>query len=435
MQLESGINRNSKAAKILSFYFLVIFLYTTSPCDIMSVTRFTGNIFALAFPILFTAFICWRFKVNLLNKKFLYIILGLLSWNSFHLVFTEGYKVSPFPFIEVFIGYVVVQVFSYSIFQRFERLAVKLSILALLGWLLCLISYDTIYSIAKIIGSPGAMTSQSLYVFSVPSTANNGGILLRNCGFAWEPGRFSCFLLIALFINIHRTKLDFKNKNFLVLFTALITAQSTTGYLCFMLLIGLYYCFNKKINVALLTLGIITVCLILSLPFMQDKIIALFENSLRIDEQVDELIYLSYNVTDDNYYVPQRFDGMMFQLMNLQHAPIILGEGRDLTNFFLNKEMGFRVAVSEGIIVLFIQYGYIIGLLIYYQLLKSSRLISKLFEAKNSFLFFILFIAINFSYNFWENPMIISFWLFAYYKSNHFLNLKKTNLTTLRLIK
>ena len=34
---------------------------------------------------------------------------------------------------------------------------------------------------------------------------------------------------------------------------------------------------------------------------------------------------------------------MMFQLMNLQHAPIILGEGRDLTNFFLNKEMGFRV--------------------------------------------------------------------------------------------
>lgn len=178
---------------------------------------------------------------------------------------------------------------------------------------------------------------------------------------------------------------------------------------------------TKKINFIYIAIAALLVVLVSTLPFMRDKILDLFSNSQDIESQVNEMIFLSKQGSIDGYYVPQRFDGMMFQLINLEHAPLLIGEGRDLTFFYLNKTMGFQIAVSEGLLSIIIQYGIIIALCSYYMVFKSSRI----FCTKCSFLFFVIFIMINFSYSLWEPPLIMALWMFGY-----FSKIKKINYAT-----
>lgn len=410
-----------KSKNLLSLYFFVIFIYTATPCNILSLVNYSGNIYTAIFPILFTLFMCLKFKVKLLDVRFLSIIGVLCLWNLIHLICTPNFKISPFPFLEVLIAYTIVSIYSKDLFVRFENVAVFLSKVALVGWVLCLISHSTMLNFAYLFGSPGAKISQSLYIFSVPLEANNVGFLLRNCGFSWEPGRFSCILILALFFNIVRTNFKISDKNFLILLAALISAQSTTGYIVFIIMISIYYLMTKKINFIYIAIAALLVVLVSTLPFMRDKILDLFSNSQDFESQVNEMIFLSKQGSIDGYYVPQRFDGMMFQLINLEHAPLLIGEGRDLTFFYLNKTMGFQIAVSEGLLSIIIQYGIIIALCSYYMVFKSSRI----FCTKCSFLFFVIFIMINFSYSLWEPPLIMALWMFGY-----FSKIKKINYAT-----
>lgn len=403
-----------KTFNIRSIYFFVIFIYTATPCDILSLTNYSGNIISLVFPILFSAYMCIRYKINFLDKKFIFTIMLLSLWNIIHILCDEYYKISPFPYIEIFIAYIIIKLYSDDFAFRFEKVSVLLSKIALIGWIICLFAHGMILNIANHIGSPGASISQSLYIFSIPLRSDNVGFILRNCGFSWEPGRFSCFLLVALFFNISRNNFNLRNKNFLILFIALISAQSTTGYVIFIIMIILYYLWNKKINPIYFCISAIIISFVFTLPFMKEKIVDLFSNSLDIETQVNDLVYSTRNGDIDGYYVPQRFDGMMFQLMNLEHAPLLLGEGRDLTQFYLNREMGFHIAVSEGIFAIIIQYGIIIALCVYYLLFRSSRVLCP----QCPLLFFLIFIMINFSYSLWEPPLMMAVWMYGLYNKN-----------------
>lgn len=367
-----------------------------------------------ALPVIFSLYMCFKYKVNLLRGKFLLIIGILLLWNLIHLFCVDDYKVSPFPFVEVFIAYILLTLYSRDLLIRYEKVTVFLSVISIVGWIFCLLSHSAMLGLANAIGSPGARISQSLYIFSVPVSPDNVGIILRNCGFAWEPGRFSCFLLLAIFFNIIRTNLNWCNKNFLILFFALLTAQSTTGYIVFIIIIMLYYLRNKKINPICIVLFVFLTMGVLSLPFMQEKLLTLFANSQEMDRQMDELVYLSTRGLNEGYYVPQRFDGFMFQLINLNHAPLWTGEGRDLTYFYLNRHMGFQIAVSEGILSIIIQYGLIIAALMYLMLWKSSKQYLK----RAPYLFFLLFLLLNFSYALWEPPLLMALWLSGYLKND-----------------
>lgn len=358
---------------------------------------------------------CFKYKVNLLDKKFILINSILLLWNIIQIFYTKHYKISPFPFIEIFITYIIIKIYSNDIFYRFEKVCVGLSKISIIGWILCLISHDTMLKIANLIGSAGARISQSIYIFSVPIGKDNTGFILRNCGFSWEPGRFSCILIIALFINIARNNLNIKDKNFIILSFALISAQSTTGYIVFIIMLATYYIWNKKVNPIYIGIFLVAISSVATLPFMKEKLTNLYSNSLNIEQQVYDLIYLTKQKANEEYYVPQRFDGFMFQLINLRHTPLLIGEGRDFTQFYLNKEMGFQIVASEGILAIIIQYGIIMALGAYYLVFRSSRILCP----QCPLLFFLIFIMINFSYSLWEPPLIMAIWMYDYFNKKN----------------
>lgn len=412
--------------KLLNTYFFFVFLLTAQPCNILNITD-VGNPLTVVITLLFSTLMCIRCKtVNFAWKRLVCISVLMALWGFLQYVLLQQ-SPSPLIFVELFVAFTIFYIYQDDLFERFEKLSVKLATISIFLWIICLVAYEPMYSLAKAIGSPGATESQSIYIFSVPNYIGNRGFLLRNCGYSWEPGRFSCMLIIALWFNILRTNLNFKDRNFIILTLALISSQSTTGYLIYILMISLYFIFNKKWNPIYLIIGCFAVMFIMTLPFMREKIESLMFDEEKMELSMQNMEYTARQDAFNGFYVPQRFEGYMYQLVNFEHSNKIIGDGRNFSNFYINKALGFPIVVSEGIINIFIRYGIIIALLMYYSLFRSSLQIGLRFPGRGHFLFFVLFLGLSFSYYLWAAPIFMTLWLWSYWSGTMQTNtVKKT---------
>jgi len=107
---------------------------------------------------------------------------------------------------------------------------------------------------------------------------------LRNSGMFWEPGAFQAFINLCLFMNFYRMSFLLKQKyiSLLIIVLALITTQSTTGYLIFALTIGVYILFysgiNKMLVAVILAIFIsVSAYLFFTLDFLGGKIESQYE--------------------------------------------------------------------------------------------------------------------------------------------------------------
>ena len=402
---------------LLNIYFFLAFLFTAQPCDTFNMTD-AAKPLSILFMFGASLFMCLHFKIKLNSRPLIYGFIAMGIWGGLQIVVLQR-PTSPIVFIELFVTYTIFSLYKKDLPARFEHISVKMAILSLVLWAICRVAYEPLYALAKAVGSPGANISQSLYIFSIPHNfEDNRGFLLRNCGYSWEPGRFACMLIIALWFNIQRTGLKFKDRNFLILTLALISSQSTTGYLIYALMVTGYYIAYKKWNPAYMAIGGCIFIGSMSLPFMQAKIVELFQNSQNMEQQLRNMEYSTRHGTDseDIFYVPQRFDGFMFQSINLAHANKFIGEGRNFQNFYLNKELGYPIVVSEGLLNVFIRYGWIIGLFMYLALFRSSVCINGHYQGKGNILFPVLFIGLSFSYYLWAAPILMTLWLWSYWE-------------------
>lgn len=378
-----------------------MFLYTTRPCNPMSISASAENKLFLMVPLLLTLVAIFRYKIDIMSKELMRILLVLTAWNII-MYFTQWLMPSPYLYAIVICAFTIYQCFKDDFFDRFINVSLKLSLVALVGWALVLINHDAIYQIAMNVGQPGYGISHSLYIFSIPETLN-GGIVWRNCGYCWEPGRYACFLCIAILFFIYKYGLLWRDKRFLVLLIALISTQSTTGYILFFVILALIQLKGLKFNPFYMIPIVVLFYFVLSLPFMQQKIIELSDVS---DTETSVYNFMTYQ-NDDEYIVPQRFQAMLFQLENFRNMHFLTGDGIQ-TNFYLNRVMGIRVNLAEGILGILIRYGLIIGLFMYTLLYKSSILISQKLSGSKSIAFLLVFIVANFSYYLWEDPMIMT---------------------------
>ena len=132
---------------------------------------------------------CLHFKIKLNSRPLIYGFIAMGIWGGLQIAVFQR-PASPIVFIELFVAYTIFSLYKKDLPARFEHISVKMAILSLVLWAICLVAYEPLYALAKAVGSPGANISQSLYIFSVPHNfEDNRGFLLRNCGYSWEPGR------------------------------------------------------------------------------------------------------------------------------------------------------------------------------------------------------------------------------------------------------
>lgn len=406
------------------FYFFIIVIYAAMavPATKSMVRPHGGGLIAYIIPWGGTAIITLKHRVSFADGKLILVTSVYFLWVVLQIFVTERFYDGAFLFYgNILIAYVVVKIYDIEMFSLYEKYIVRLSCIAVLCWIMQVFVSDVFLTIMK---------ATSIYDFSVDSTilANNvffsmsndgrylghGFSVPRNAGFSWEPGRYASMLIFAMFINLARMRFEIKkNHNFWILFIALVTTQSTTGYSALFLLF-IYVIINKtKIDFTLKSFLVIiflapTIAVVSLLPFMGEKI----KNLTEIDSERKNIeLALKYG-NNSGVIVPQRFTSMMFELMNIKDKPVF-GYGVNPGDSYVQRKISSFISLTSGCLGVFSQFGVVLGFLVYFSLYKSSCFFAEYYRFNGKWLYFFTFIMLSVSYSFWQVPFYMSSWMFT----------------------
>ena len=405
----------SYSAKV--FYMFMMFMWVASVSDY---TSFNIGKNPVLMPIFLIILI--YYYVRYCHKSFrpLWVVLFInIFWNIASYVKYGGFVGINFPpFYSIIIAHVAFNIYDRQDFLRiFEKVLVMFCSLSLIVWLAANVIGTPFVSFMREISviKPSTPAETYSFLFGLCSHIEMG--IRRNLGFTWEPGRFACWVLLGMFVNLirHQFRIEsiWKNKNLYILLFSLLTTLSTTGYSVLGILI-LFVLINKKSYLSkfvIASIVLLVVPSILSLSFMSEKITDLMD----LDAGINAINY--YSAEGQEIICPQRFTGLWFSFQNFIHDPW-LGFNQLTNSYTVDVIFNHSVIVapspgSPGIVA---HYGILFGAYINAWLIKSSFLLAKTMHYKGKWMFFIFFIAISLSYDFWENCILMYFYLAAFYQ-------------------
>lgn len=359
-------------------------------------------------------------NIRFRSIKPLVTIIGIILFWQILLIFRYGsYPILIGRIYDVLFAFIFIRSLGIEkFFFYFERSVAILSVIGLLLWLPIALFpeirgvYEQ-FCFYKPNSSRTFLGTFGFFAFAGYGTEHEG-VLIRNLGFAREPGLYSCFLVLAFLIHLIRNRFKLFKKNFWPLFLGILTSQSTTGYM------SLFICFlgfflnaknsttNKKIKLFLIIISITT--LIYS-PFMIEKMTKIVDSENFLTESA-----ANYYAKIDKVYVPQRAEGLFLEALNIIDSPWV-GYGDNPDYSYVKKVLfpNSEIVLSNGILQIFSMMGIPLALLLYYITYRSSSLIIYQYNLKGGFLLFSLICMVNVSYNFFFNPFFVTISLYYLY--------------------
>lgn len=409
-------------------YFWILLLFAAKATVIsysFGVLSGGGVNFVLMFVL--TCIIIKRNNISLRSKRVSILIFVLTIW----FLFLHIANIAPFApslYIDiiflVIITYVTVQCYKERIFELYEVTVTYLCVIALIMYVI-MVSIGAINLASLGFVEPAdriCIGSFLLYNVTSPSRYLEEGTtlfgLVRNSGFAWEPGRFASFIVIAIVINLLRTGNRFRrNRNLYILLAALFTTFSTTGYITIIIIFMVSYLVNGTRNVKYFVITglvvIIGLLLFFQLPFLSEKIQSVSREDNYALENEGTFKYIE--TLDQNImYTPQRFECISLDFLNFLKSPI-LGYGLDSKYSYVRTSISSQIALSNGVMKDFAMFGLILGGLYNLLLIKGARKLSDIYRSRNMFIFYIAYVLISFSYSFIALPCLSSLFLYDYF--------------------
>ncbi len=398
-------------------YVFILIIFAGHANKIVLANSIDDTPAALFFLVVIAGFLALRWKITI-DRQFFLFTLGFFIY--FIAISVKYSEVQPKFFLtwffQFFIVYSTVRSLKFSLFRIYETLLFYLAIIGLVLWVLqTAMMGDTMYGILGGIPSVRLNSNVSgdglnIFLYSVQPTYNSliySNIIPRNCGFAWEPGGFSVFLALAIFCNLFLNNPETRvNTRFWVLSAALISTQSTTGYLLYTVIL-LYYFYSKQTRIVLYLFPIIVAVVIsvFSLPFMTEKIVRLINET----NEIDAMVVRSIGKKGEAYN-PQRFSSLMITMIDFKRNPV-LGLGGHVEEGWTAK-IGARISPITGIGNLLAQFGLVGCIFFAIASLRSSIYYSDYLGLKIKPLFFILILFTSISYTLIFFPLIMCFWMF-----------------------
>ena len=421
-------NSNKKLRLRLDFlYIFILTVYTGQQCAEFMGIFFFSSFFSVLIPFVFTCYIIYEHHVKF-NKAFYWVAGLILAWYVCQYIFNGYFNITDCGFMiyNVLLAYVAARTFKVRFLVLFERSVYILAGISLVGWMISVLGgRQLLETMAPFDGN--AVVAASYGVFGVPRVEEiysmHYTIFLRNSGFCTEPGHFSSLLGIAILFNmvIKRFKVV-HNVHLYVLVLALLTTQSTTGYVLMGTVIIPMYLLNyrnRKLKIGGTVLAILLTLVLGSTSIVSSKI----QDNVYEKEKFAEIIDYQEE-TDDYTLVAQRFDSFMIEMINFREN-LLIGYGTYIKSFFY-ENVTKRWIPSNGFATVFAKYGLFIGLLFYVFLIRSAISFGKLFQIKFSSIIVLLVCGILFSYDHQAQYHILYFVLFdLFYKKELIVRYEK----------
>ena len=409
----------NKISLIDYLFIIMLIIFAGSANSFTRSFETWDQILGLILPIALTSYLALTNKIKI-SKEFLYLIMGFLCYS---LMLTYKFKELHPRFIGVYlisfyISYITISHFKAYFFILFHNLIYIFCVISLCFWVTQQILPNELNSIMQMLlhmDVEGLNIKSNVLIYTINSkeisdltdTSFLGFSVTRNSGFTWEPGAFSVFINLAIFINliINRFRLRGNLKLKVLIFT-LITTFSTTGY-AILILLMLFYAYNQKVKYRLILIpaGVITGIYLTSLSFMSDKIINISKQDT--DQQIENSILYG------GQYEPQRITSFFIDFQDFLNNPI-LGYGGHQEERWTNK-LGAQIASISGIGKLLAKFGMVGTIFFFLMLIKSSKILTEIFAFKGWIFPFLIFLMIIFSYSIIEHPLMMCFWMLAFF--------------------
>ena len=413
-----------KRFEYIYFFVMIIYMAQATGYTTRMIAGLTARpMFPFLLPIILTIILLDRNKISFSNNGLSMLITIMGIWTGC-IIYKESLYSNQelsyyfFLFYAIYIAYIHVKVFGKKIFPLYEKIMVRMCFLTLILWIFAVLVPSSA-SFFRTFPKTGFGNSV-FYIFTwmdpySGSQVSNG--IIRNAGFSWEPGRFSIMILLAIYCNLLRNGIKFRNnKEVIILLLSLASTQSTTGYVGAFVLFGIWG--MKKISMNYI-LGVFLILLPIGyqLDFMKAKIEEQLDLDTSLKKFEDRLDYTyEQNQTDEYIASLGRFQAMYYEFQNIKEDPI-LGYGRSSVNSYFHTHISSNFVLTGGILGLFGQYGIPIGLFLYFMLYKSSKRIGREFNANKNALF-VLFVLSLVSYSFFIVPIFTAFWFYGLFRSN-----------------
>lgn len=403
------------------FYFFIVVIYMAQM--VPETTRMVGGLsapwFPFVMPLVLTAIMAIRHRVNFFDRKFLILMAACMVWEiavTFKMkLFTNGDQSFQFSlFYTLIIAYVHIRSYGKQIVPLFETIIVWLCKISLPFWALSLLSPGTMQSFAEMF--PHTSLGHNilyLYNYILPESEHH----LRNSGCSWEPGRFAVMILLGMYCNMIRNGIKFKgNKNIFWMIIALGSTMSTTGYATavMMYIIHLFRESTRMQKFFYTLLMIPGIYIMIGLDFMGDKISEQLNVQEAVDERLSNMDYYNSEFGDDEYAGSLgRFESLYFEWVNIQKQPLT-GYGRNPRNSEFSQSVSTSLYLTGGLLSLIGMHGWILGLFFYLLLFISSRRIAKQYHNKTGSLLFVSVLLSSISYILFTIPVFTAFWLYGW---------------------
>ena len=417
-QYKQNLNVGRSSRTLDQLYVFMLIIYAGSATVFVRSISNWENMIGLLLPIVFTSIIAFWHRVKISNN-FIYLLVGYLAFNiivslKFHTIHPRFFGIYLISFV---IAYITISALQIRFFLYYERIIVYLSCISIFFLIIQILAPGALGNLFYQIsfsqpGSPNVESNIVVYTINNTAMLNGsniyiGGIsLVRNSGFAWEPGGFASFIDLAIFVNLIRTRFKLANnyKLYILIFT-LLTTFSTTG-ISILLIILVFFVYNQNIKLALVFVPItVFVGIFLStLPFMTEKIIdaSTFDTEQMIDNSINY----------ETQYAPQRLESLQIDFVDFLNNPIFGYGGHNEERW--TAKMGADIATISGFGKVMAVFGSVGILFFFYYLAKSSIKLANIFRYKGWFFFVLIMIMISISYSLIFTPLLMCFWLFYF---------------------
>lgn len=379
--------------------------------------RTLGNAFALFITIVF--FIKNRIRFNQAFWISILVFLSYAAVTSLNNRMINGLWIMEW-LIWLVIAYGICKGFGGKLFVVVETVLYHLCIIGFAIWVIHLFYPSFVENLAKLLEFSKPYNSEgnvfaNMIVYTVNTkaiTAELGDMyfVLRNSGFAWEPGAFASYICLGVFCNILRNGLIIKGNTILIVFfVTLLSTQSTTGIMTLLLMLGIWLIVSRKILWGVLILPLALYAF--SLPFVNDKLF----------EEINSIEYTDYT-TMGKTSLGRTYSLVLNYEEFLRHP--ILGLGGYSGGTYYAKQ-GYEISLISGIGNLISQYGAIMSLLFIYLLVQSCKCIKELTGSPNAFILLAVILGMMYSYSIWTTPIYMAFWMFGAYNSRRVIVLSK----------